>query len=68
LHTAFLNILPRIQLHGDVYFRHRKPDRREEAVAEMIALAWRWFIRLAEQGKDATQRHRPPASPSSAAP
>jgi hypothetical protein len=54
LHTAFLTILPRIQLHGHVYFRHRRPDRREEAVAEMVALAWKWFTRLAERGKDAT--------------
>jgi hypothetical protein len=55
LHAAFLSILPRIQLHGHVSFRHRKPERREEAVAEMIGLAWKWFVRLAEKGKDATE-------------
>ena len=27
--------------------------RRAEAVAETVALAWQWFIRLAERGKDA---------------
>jgi hypothetical protein len=54
LHAAFLSILPRIQLHGHISFRHRKPDKREEAIAEMIALAWKWFVRLAQRGKDAT--------------
>jgi len=54
LHTAFLSILPRIQLHGHISFRHSRPDKREEAVAELVALCWKWFIRLAERGKDAT--------------
>ena len=53
---AFLVILPRLKLHGKVYFRHVKdPERREEAICEMIALAWGWFLRLAQRGKDATQ-------------
>jgi hypothetical protein len=54
LHAAFLTVLPRLQLHGHVYFRHRRPGRREEAVAGMVALAWKWFTRLTERGKDAT--------------
>jgi hypothetical protein len=53
---AFLGILPRLKLHGKVYFRDLKdPERREEAICEMLALAWSWFVRLAERGKDATQ-------------
>jgi hypothetical protein len=56
LHAAFLSILPRIQLHGEVYFRGLKcPESRAEAVAETVALAWRWFVRMAATGKDATQ-------------
>jgi hypothetical protein len=55
LHTTFLTILPRIELHGEIYFRHLKCEhRKEEALAEMRALSWKWFIRLARKGKDAT--------------
>jgi len=53
LHTAFLRIVPRIVLHGRVWFRGLKcPDTREDCICEMLALAWRWFLRLIEQGKD----------------
>jgi hypothetical protein len=56
LHTVFLSILPRIILHGEVVFRRvRCPHRKEEYLAEMTALCWRWLVRLAAQGKDATQ-------------
>src|SRR5262245_22957703 len=55
LHATFLAILPRITEHGKVYFRHLKcPHAKEEALAEMRALSWLWFVRLAERGKDAT--------------
>ena len=41
---AFLSILPRLKLHAKVYFRHLKdPERREEAICEMLALAWSWL-------------------------
>jgi hypothetical protein len=53
LHTAFLSILPRIELYAQVYFRHvRCPQSRDDAIGETIALSWRWFLRLLEQGKD----------------
>ena len=56
LHAAFLSILPRILVHGQVAFRGlRCPDRKEEALAELTALSWLWFVRLAAQGRDATQ-------------
>lgn len=55
LQRAFLVLLPRIQRHADVVFRDiRCPDRKEELTAEAIALSWRWFVRLAERGKDAS--------------
>jgi hypothetical protein len=39
LHASFLASLLRIQRHGCVYFRDLKnEDRREEAIAEMVAL------------------------------
>jgi hypothetical protein len=55
LHAAFLTILPRIQLHGRVYFRHKNPEKREEMIAEMVGLAWKSFVNCARNGKDATQ-------------
>ena len=53
LHRQFLAILPRIERHARIYFRHLKCDvKKEEAVADAIALAWRWFVRLVRRGKD----------------
>ena len=53
LHTRFLVLLPTIETHGRFFFRHLKPHRKEEAVQEMLALAWVRFLRLAQRGKDA---------------
>ena len=56
LHARFLLILPRIELHGRVVFRAVKcPHAKEEAIAEMLALCWLWFVRLHRQGKDPMQ-------------
>jgi hypothetical protein len=56
LHARFLAILPLIEQHGRIYFRHVKcPDRRADRVAEMVALAWHWYVRLAQRGKDPSQ-------------
>jgi hypothetical protein len=56
LHTAFLSILPRIVTHARVSCRGlRCPHSREEFVAEVVALAWQWFVRLVEKGKDPLQ-------------
>src|SRR5262245_47707380 len=56
LQTRFLSILPRIELHGRISFRFlRCPALRDDAVAEVVALAWKWHLRLSERGKDATQ-------------
>ena len=53
LQAAFLALLPRIQTHGRVVFRHLKcPDHKADAIAEMVALSWQWFVRLVRQGKD----------------
>ena len=54
LHRRFLEIVPAIERHGLVYFRHlRCWHRLREALAEMVALAWKWFLRLVQKGKDA---------------
>jgi hypothetical protein len=56
LHARFLALLPRIELHGEVYFRHvRCPHRRADCVAEMVALCWKWYVRATEQGKDVSR-------------
>jgi hypothetical protein len=56
LQVRFLSILPRIELHGRISFRFvRCPHLRADAVAEVVALAWKWHLRLAERGKDATR-------------
>jgi hypothetical protein len=56
LHASFLAIvLPRVVSHGRICFRSiRCPHRREDAIQDMIGLAWTWHLRLAEKGKDAT--------------
>ena len=56
LQAAFLTqVLPKVVSHGRVYFRHlRSAELKEEYIAEMVALAWKWHRRLAERGKDAT--------------
>ena len=56
-------VLPRVLSHGRVCFRDVPcPHRRQDAIQEMIGLAWKWHLRLAEQGKDATHFPTAPAS------
>jgi len=55
LHRRFLTILPRIERHARVYFRHFGQARKEEMMADVIALSWKWFCRLVERGKDVSQ-------------
>lgn len=53
LHATFLAILPRIEAHGRVYFRHvRCPHQKEELQAELRGLAWKWFVSLVRRGKN----------------
>ena len=55
LHARFLDLLPRIELHGRIYFRHLKPHRKADAIQEMTALGWQWFLRLHQRGKDPSE-------------
>jgi hypothetical protein len=57
LQAAFVAVvLPRVLSHGRVRFRGvRCPHRKDDAIQEMVALAWRWHVRLAERGRDATR-------------
>jgi hypothetical protein len=55
LQARFVAIVPRITAHGEIYFRDVKcPGKKDDAVAEMIALSWAWFVRLLKKGKDPT--------------
>lgn len=55
LANTFLALLPKIETHARIAFRHITcPDTRTENVAETVALAWKWFLRLNERGKDVT--------------
>ena len=53
LHSAFLAVQPRIVSHARIYFRnHGCASTRAEYVAEVVALCWQWYCRLARRGKD----------------
>jgi hypothetical protein len=56
LQASFLAIvLPRVLSHARVCFGGLTcPHHREDAIQDMIGLAWKWHLRLAESGKDAT--------------
>jgi hypothetical protein len=54
LHARFLLLLPRIEAHAKIYFRDiRCAAQRAAQIAETVALAWKWFVRLDKRGKDA---------------
>ena len=56
LHQHFLAILPRIETHAQIHFRYlRCPGKREDAIAEVIAVAWKWFLRATEMGKNVSE-------------
>jgi len=50
------DLLPKIERHACIFFRHiRCDDQRADKVAETVAVAWQWYRRLAERGKDVNQ-------------
>jgi hypothetical protein len=56
LHQGFLSILSRIQLHAEIFFRGvRCPHKKEDAIAETVGLAFKWYVRLIQRGKDPRQ-------------
>jgi hypothetical protein len=55
LQAGFVALLPRIERSARAAFHHIAcPGRRADAVAEVVALAWAWYRRCAERGKDAS--------------
>jgi hypothetical protein len=56
LQAAFLAIKRRIVRHAKVWFRSIIcPHRRDDCIAEVVALCWKWFRSLARRGKDARE-------------
>jgi len=56
LHARFLQIRERIENHARIYFRQVKCwFKKADYIADTVALAFKWFKRLAQKGKDATQ-------------
>jgi DNA-directed RNA polymerase specialized sigma24 family protein len=51
-HKMFLRLVPRIQQHAQIRFRHTNPADREDAVQEVIARSLIQFLRLLELGKE----------------
>src|SRR5947209_19349604 len=49
-------VIPAVERPARFYVRQIKcPDRRADLIAEAVGLAWKWFGRLADRGKDGTQ-------------
>jgi hypothetical protein len=56
LQHAFLAVLPRVRTHARIAFRDLPcPHARDEAIAEAVALSWKWFVRLVRRGKHPEQ-------------
>jgi hypothetical protein len=64
LQSAFLSILPRIELHAHISFRYvRCPHHKQDLVEETRPLAWSWFFRLIERGNNPLTIQRPRGDP-----
>jgi hypothetical protein len=56
LQARFLSLLPKIERCARFYFRHITCSaKRTDRIAETVALCWKWFVRLAERGRDAAE-------------
>jgi hypothetical protein len=55
-HAVFLTLIPKLQTHAQIQFRFIAcQDQRADKISEVVALAWKWYVRLVEQGKDVHQ-------------
>src|SRR5262249_18287943 len=52
LQSKFLSVLPRVELHARIHCHDRCPQTRDDQIAEVVALAWSWYVRLATRGID----------------
>ena len=49
----FLAMMPQIRRQASIAFRHRNAEARDELIQEIIANAYRAWVRLVQQGKEA---------------
>jgi hypothetical protein len=55
LQARFVSIMPRIEVHGQISFRNERcPGKKDDCLAEMLAISWKWFVQLHNKGKDPT--------------
>jgi DNA-directed RNA polymerase specialized sigma24 family protein len=55
-HAQFAALLPKIRTRACIAFRTWKcAAKREDAVQECFALAWKWYVSLQQRGKDVSQ-------------
>jgi DNA-binding NarL/FixJ family response regulator len=59
VHSQFLAMLPQIRRQAEVALRFCQSEAREEFVAEVIALAYRAWVRLVDQGREQIARPTP---------
>jgi hypothetical protein len=59
IQSGFLAMLPRIRRQAEVALRYLRAEAREEFVAEVIALAYRAWVRLVDQGRAQIARATP---------
>ena len=57
--SRFLAMLPQIRRQAEVAFRYLRAEAREESVAEAIALAYRAWVDLVDQGREQIARPTP---------
>ena len=50
-HAVFLTMLPAIQRHARIAFRHLRPEAKQEAVQNVLANTWAALVALARRGK-----------------
>lgn len=53
--SDFRAAMPRIVRHARCYFRHiRCRHKKADCISEVVALCWKWWLRLVQRGKDPT--------------
>jgi hypothetical protein len=52
LHETFVRELPELEVMAKAYFRGIGPEARDEAIQNTTCLAWKYWLRLADQGRD----------------
>jgi hypothetical protein len=52
LHETFTSQLPELEVMARAWFRGLRREAQDEAIQNTTALAWKYWLRLAEQGRD----------------